>query len=139
MREDPLFEFGRNKRRVEIERARTEQAILGYEATVLQAFREVEDALIAISTLRDEYRARVRQMEAAQKARVLSGARYDGGVTSYLEVLDIERSLFNAELGVSLTLRRHFEAIIGLFAALGGGWDPDEEWIVPESRIVTDE
>jgi len=134
----PIFEFGKNKRRVEVEYARTEQAILGYEATVLDAFREVEDALVAIRTLRQEYEARVMQVNSAQEARHLSRARYDGGVTSYLEVLDIERSLFQAELEASLTLQRHYNAIIDLYAALGGGWDPEEEFVLPPSRIVED-
>ena len=66
----------------------------------------------------------------------MSRARYDGGVTSYLEVLDIERSLFQAELDASSTLGEHFSAIVELYAALGGGWDPEEEWTLPESRIV---
>jgi len=135
----PLFEFGKNKRRVEVERARTEQAILGYEATVLDAFREVEDSLIAIRTLREEHGARVRQLSSAQEARRLSRARYDGGVTSYLEVLDIERSLFQSELDASRTLQEHLSAIVDLYAALGGGWDPNEEMTLPESKIVKDE
>ncbi len=135
----PLFEFGRNKRRAEIERARTEQAILGYEATILDAFREVENALVAIRTLRQEHEARVSQLASAQEARRLSRARYDGGVTSYLEVLDIERSLFQTELDTSSTLQEHFSAIVDFYAALGGGWDPEEEWTLPESRIVEEE
>jgi multidrug efflux system outer membrane protein len=135
----PLFEFGRNKRRVEVERARTEQAILGYEATILDAFREVENSLVAIRTLRQEYEARVAQRTSAQEARRLSRARYDGGVTSYLEVLDIERSLFQSELDASSTLQEHFSAIIDFYAALGGGWNPEEEWMLPESRIVEEE
>jgi multidrug efflux system outer membrane protein len=135
----PIFEFGKNKRRVEVEKARTEQAILGYEATVLDAFREVEDALVAIRTLREEYEARTMQVDTSQKARRLSRARYDGGVTSYLEVLDIERSLFQAELDASRTLQEHLSSVVDLYAALGGGWDPDEVLTLPESKIVRDE
>jgi multidrug efflux system outer membrane protein len=131
----PLFQFGRNKRRVEIERARTEQAILGYEATVLGAFREVEDALVAIRTLRDEHAAWEAQVQSALEAQRLSKARYDGGVTSYLEVLDIERSLFQAELDASRTLQQRLTAVVDLYASLGGGWDPQEEWSLPPSRI----
>ena len=121
----PLFNAGRNRSRVEIERARTEQALLGYEATVLRAFREVEDALVAVRTYRDEHAARRRQVEAARSAATLSRARYDGGVTSYLEVLDTERSLFNAELAESQTLRLYYTSIIELYKALGGGWSPE--------------
>ena len=55
-----------------------------------------------------------------------SRARYDGGVTSYLEVLDSERSLFSAELSESQTLRLYINSIIELYKALGGGWVPEE-------------
>jgi multidrug efflux system outer membrane protein len=119
----PLFEFGKNKRRVEVERARTEQAILQYEKTVLVAFQEVEDALVALRTGANEYAARARQVESARAAAVLSRARYDGGVTSYLEVLDIERSLFDAELLASRALQQRYAALVRLYKALGGGWD----------------
>jgi outer membrane protein, multidrug efflux system len=121
----PLFNYGRNRRRVEIEKARTEQAVQAYESTVLQAFREAEDALVAVRTYGDEYEARRRQVEAARGAARLSRARYDNGVTSYLEVLDSERSLFSAELDASLTLRQRLVSIVQLYKALGGGWTPE--------------
>lgn len=90
-----------------------------------RAFREVEDALVAVRTYRNEHDARRRQVEAARSAAILSRARYDGGVTSYLEVLDIERSLFSAEIAESQTLRQYIDAIIQLYKALGGGWNPE--------------
>lgn len=121
----PVFNAGRNRSRVEAERARTEQALLSYQQTVQRAFREVEDALVAVRTYRDEHAARQRQVAAARSAARLSRARYDGGVTSYLEVLDTERSLFSAELAESQTLRLYVDAIIGLYRALGGGWNPE--------------
>ena len=121
----PLFNAGRNRSRVAIERARTEQVLLSYEQTVQRAFLEVEDALVAVRTYRDEHAARRRQVEAARSAAVLSRARYDGGVTSYLEVLDIERSLFSAEIAESETQRQSIIAIIDLYKALGGGWNPE--------------
>jgi multidrug efflux system outer membrane protein len=121
----PIFNAGRNRNRVAIERARTEQALLFYEQTVQRAFLEVEDALVAVRTYRDEHAARRRQVDAARSAAVLSRARYDGGVTSYLEVLDIERSLFSAEIAESQTQRQFIVAIIDLYKALGGGWNPE--------------
>jgi multidrug efflux system outer membrane protein len=121
----PVFNAGRNRSRVEIEKARTEQALLAYEQTVQRAFREVEDALVAVRTYRAEHEARRRQVAAARSAATLSRARYDGGVTSYLEVLDTERSLFSAELTESQTLRFYINAIIELYKALGGGWSPE--------------
>jgi len=123
----PIFNAGKNKSRVEIERARTEQALLSYQQTVQRAFREVEDALVAVRTYRDEHAARQRQVAAARSAARLSRARYDGGVTSYLEVLDTERSLFSAELAESQTLGLYSDAIIQLYKSLGGGWNPAPE------------
>jgi multidrug efflux system outer membrane protein len=122
----PLFNSGRNRDRVNAEIARQEQALLSYEQTVLRAFAEVEDALVAVRTYRMEHEARNMQVAAARSAAMLSRARYDGGVTSYLEVLDTERSLFNAELSESQTLRLYINSIVELFKALGGGWVPDE-------------
>lgn len=119
----PLFNAGRNKRRVEIEQARAEQALESYELAVLSAFAEVEDALAAIRNLKDEYDARQRQVTAARSASTLSRARYDGGVTSYLEVLDSERSLFTAEIAASQVRRAQLVSIVDLYKALGGGWD----------------
>jgi len=121
----PVFNAGRLRNQVEVERARTEQARLAYEQWVPRAFAEVEDALVAVRTYRDEHAARQRQLAAARSAARLSRARYDGGVTSYLEVLDTERSLFSAELAESQTLRLYFDAVIRLYKALGGGWNPE--------------
>jgi multidrug efflux system outer membrane protein len=120
----PVFNAGRNKRRVEVEVARTEQALLNYEETVLQALREVEDSLISVHTFDEEILARENQQKAAQSAAMLSRARYDGGVTSYLEVLESERSLFGAELLASSTRREQLVSYITLYKALGGGWTP---------------
>jgi multidrug efflux system outer membrane protein len=123
----PLFNSGRNRSRVDAEVARTEQALLQYQQTVLRAFAEVEDALVAVRTYRREHEARTRQVAAARNAAKLSRARYNGGVTSYLEVLDIERSLFSAELSESETLRLYINSIVELYKALGGGWIPPED------------
>ena len=123
----PLFTGGKNKQRVEIEKARAEQLLKQYELTVLQSFREVEDALVAIRTYRDESAAREMQTRAATNAAMLSRARYNGGVTSFLEVLDSERSLFQAELATSEVRRARLESIVALYKALGGGWLPEEE------------
>jgi len=119
----PIFNAGRLKARVEVEIARTEQALLLYEQTLQQSLREVEDALVAIRTYRGEYTARTRQVKAARNAAKLSRARYDGGIVDYLEVLDIERTLFNAELAESDTLQQYLNAIVQLYKALGGGWN----------------
>ena len=118
----PIIDFGKNKRRVEIEEEKTRQTLYQYEATVLNAFREVEDALVAIATLRDELAATDRQQKAAKNANMLAGQRYDKGVTSYLEVLDTERTLFDVELQLSDLQEQYLSAHVSLYKALGGGW-----------------
>jgi len=118
----PLFQFGKNEARVDVEVARTEQALRQYEKSVLVAFQEVEDALVAIRTFRDERDARSRQVDAGRGAVRLSRARYDAGFTAYLEVLDVERSLFEAELAEAESRQQELVAVAFLYRALGGGW-----------------
>lgn len=121
----PIFQFGKNKRRVEVEKERTEQFKLNYEKAVLSAFRETEDALITISTLEQELVFVKQQESSSANAAMLSRKRYDGGVTSYLEVLEAERSLFNIELYYSELLQRRLSAYTNLYKTLGGGWVDD--------------
>jgi len=71
----PLFQFGKNKRRVEQQRYLAEASRLNYEATVIQAFKDVEDALISIETLKEELLAQEKRMVAAENAEKLSGER----------------------------------------------------------------
>lgn len=118
----PLFNFNKNKRRVEIEQHRTEQMLLSYEQTVLIAFKEVEDALVAISTYKHELEARQRQVKAATNAAMLARARYDKGIASYLEVLESNRQLFDAELIAAQTFDEYLFSYVRLYKALGGGW-----------------
>jgi multidrug efflux system outer membrane protein len=123
----PIFNFNKNIRRVEVEEARTKQALLAYEYTVLNAFREVEDALVEVHTYNEETAAKKRQVDAARNAASLSHERYDKGITSYLEVLETERSWFNAELELSNVRRAYLTAYLKLYKALGGGWITEEE------------
>ena len=129
----PLFQFGKNKRRVEQQRYLAEAARLNYESVVLQAFKDVEDALITIETLREELRAQEMRMKAAQNAEMLSQERYDKGVTSYLEVLESQRQSFDAQLSYSTVRRDLFIAYIDLYKALGGGWVSEAEMQAAET------
>lgn len=123
----PLFNFGKNKRRVEVERKKAEEMLYSYEYTVLNAFKEVEDALINISTYKVELDARKTHYTAAENAAKLSALRYDKGVTSYLEVLENERSAFEAELVMTETYQKLLNSYVSLYKALGGGWLSQEE------------
>ncbi len=123
----PLFEFGKNKRRIEAQRHKAEQVLREYERTVIIAFQEVEDALVEIHTLKEEMQARQAHVDAALHAQYLSTQRYEGGVTSYLELLESQRQAFNAELSLSETMQKLFGAYTRLYKALGGGWLTPEE------------
>ena len=118
----PLFQFNKNKRRVDIERYKAQEYLIVYEQNVLQAFREVEDALVSIATLKEELQAREAQYRAAVNAEYLAQQRYDRGVTSYLEVLEAERSSFDAQLVYSEVYQEMLNAYVELYRALGGGW-----------------
>ena len=123
----PIFNAGRLQRNVEVERARTQQLLLDYEATYLNALQEVEDALIAVETYRREYNLRNEQMEMSTRASQLAWIRYDGGLTSYLEVLNLQSSQFNSELKASEAFKNELSSIISLYQALGGGWIADRQ------------
>ena len=123
----PIFNWGKNKRRVEIQQEVANQALYRYEQSVLQAFREVDDALVDVYTYSRETQARLRQREAAKNAAKLSRARYDGGQTGYLEVLETERSMFNAELDASTAWRLQLASYVYLYKAIGGGWIVPQE------------
>ncbi len=118
----PIFQFGQNKRKVSIERARTEAVMQTYQSTVLNAFREVNDALTAYHTYEQEHEIRKKQSESARKALKLSYALYEYGYSSYLEVMIQESNLFEAELQESATLQEQLSSFVTLYKALGGGW-----------------
>lgn len=119
----PLFNFGRLQRQVNIEESKTQQALLAYERTVLDAFRSVEDALVEISTLKEQLKARQARLDASLNAQYLSGERYDKGVTSYLEYLESQRQAFESELNYTETRRELLNAYVNLYRVLGGGWE----------------
>jgi multidrug efflux system outer membrane protein len=120
----PILDSGRNRQQVEIERARTEAAVAQYEVAVLAAFREVEDALVGIQQYQLQLEAANRQAIAARRAVEIAQDRYQGGVDSYLTLLDAQRVLFDAELDESVLLRAQRVSMVQLYKALGGGWDP---------------
>ena len=119
----PIFNFGKNLRRVESQKKATEIAFSQYQKSYLVALAEVENALVAIQTYRTELSARQQQYLAAQKNLALSKERYDAGYTSYLEVLIAESNMFNAGLATSAIKAQQLNATVTLYRALGGGWE----------------
>jgi multidrug efflux system outer membrane protein len=123
----PLFYWQQNQRRVDIERAATDEAAHQYRKVVLNAFREVDDATTTINTLKDEIVASESRVTAAKNGERLSTERYNKGVTSYLEVLESQRQSFDAQLNLAQTRQELLSAYILLYKALGGGWLSEEE------------
>lgn len=118
----PIFNSGRVAAGVDSARAQAEAAMFQYQQTVLQAFRDVSDSLVEFRKRRE---SRVQQellATAAGDATRLSNMRYTGGVSPYLEVLDSERQLFDAELNLVRNRRDELLAVVRLYKALGGGW-----------------
>jgi multidrug efflux system outer membrane protein len=123
----PIFNaqsLGFQQRAVE---AQARQAVAHYEQTILVAFREVEDALVAVRTAREQRQAQVQQVDALRSALHLANLRYKGGLANYLDVLVAQRNLFEAELALTGSHRLHLVSIVQLYKALGGGWPPKGE------------
>jgi multidrug efflux system outer membrane protein len=119
----PVFEGGRIRNRVRLARARTDEATLVYQQTVQQAFRDVSDALVGYRKSQ-EFRIQQQQLtHSAEEATKLSNMRYKGGATSYLEVLDSDTRYFSAQLNLAQADLNELRAFVGLYSALGGGWE----------------
>jgi multidrug efflux system outer membrane protein len=118
----PIFNAGRTGAGVDSAEARAQEALVRYQQTIQQAFREVADALVE-HRKRREFRVQQESLVASLRdATRLADIRYRGGVAAYLEVLDTERQLFDAELLLAQAQRDELLAVVQLYKALGGGW-----------------
>lgn len=123
----PIFNAGRIQAGVDSAEARAEAALAQYQQVVVQAFRDVADALVELRKRREFRVQQETLVAAAGDAARLADIRYKGGVTSYLEVLDSERQFFDAELGLVRANRDELLAVVRLYRALGGGWQEERE------------
>ncbi len=118
----PFFTGGRLQAEVKLSKARFQEAVAVYQRTVQNAFREVSDGLIAYQRTQEFYAKQLELTEANRAAADLAHVRYDGGVTSYLEVLYNEQQLFDAEFRLAAARRDELLSVVQLYQALGGGW-----------------
>lgn len=118
----PLFDNRRLSSVSAAARARAEEARATYESVALNAVREANDALIGVRTARDEAVAQATQANALRQALELATVRYEAGLSSYLDLLDAQRSLFGAELAASQAQLGELTAAVRLYKALGGSW-----------------
>ena len=124
----PVFTGGALKGNLKLAQARFEESVAQYKKTVQNSFREVSDSLIAYQRTR-EFRAKQEEnTQAHRDAAETANVRYEGGVTSYLEVLYNEQELFSAELGLAQARRDELLSVVQLYRALGGGWAEPETW-----------
>lgn len=120
----PIFQAGRLRAQVEVQDAAREQALLAYEQTVLEALRDVENALISLT--RSGQRAETLKIaaEAAQNAADMARLRYSSGLVDFQPVLDSERNALSTEDSLASANADRVRALIRLYKALGGGWTP---------------
>lgn len=132
----PIFNAGRIRQNVKIQTARQQQALLQYEKSVLTALEEVENALVAFGREQERRRALGESEEASRRAMTLATDRYRGGLVSFLDVLEAERSLLAAQDGVVQSERQLGQNLIRLYKALGGGWTAEAASFVSSAKSV---
>lgn len=118
----PIFSGGIIKGQIRQAEALQQQALFAYQRAIQNGFREVDDALVDHQKSRQQLAAQDRQVKALREYARLAWLRFESGYTSYLEVLDARRSLFDAELERALTQGEVFQALVDIYKALGGGW-----------------
>ncbi|HNP28283.1 MAG TPA: efflux transporter outer membrane subunit [Nitrospirales bacterium] len=122
----PIFEGYTNIARLEVAELRYQQLLEQYQQTILNAFREVADVLVALQTREEQITQQRRQVQSAQDARELADIRYRKGLVTYLDVLDAQRTVLEAELALVQTERARLTDMVSLFKAVGGGWQNEQ-------------
>jgi outer membrane protein, multidrug efflux system len=118
----PIFTAGRISGQVKTAKAVQTETLFRYLRTIQNAFREVNDALVDQMKTREQLAVQANQVDSLRKYAHCARVRYDEGYTSYIEVLDAERSLFNSELSYTQTKGGLFQALVNTYKAMGGGW-----------------
>jgi multidrug efflux system outer membrane protein len=121
----PIFTAGALRGNLHLAESENKQALIQYRQTIQRAFGDVSDALIGYQK---NHEVRLRQQDTVtdlQETVRISNVRYQGGTTTYLEVLDGQRSLYSAELTLAEARGDEYRSLVQLYKALGGGWQPD--------------
>lgn len=132
----PIFTAGGIAGQVKQAEGRHQQALLQYEQSILVAFKEVEDALISVQKTREQLVPQGRRVNALRNYMEMARLRYDEGYTSYIEVLDSERSLFEAETSFARIQGTVFDSLINLYMVLGGGWVAEADQVAKQAAPV---
>jgi multidrug efflux system outer membrane protein len=133
----PIFTGGLLAGQVQVAEAQQQQALFSYQKAIQNAFREVNDSLIDQDRTRAQLETQRQQVASLQQYADTARLRYDNGYTSYLEVLDAERSLFQAQLQFTQTQQLRLQAMINLYKAMGGGWVSEAEKLGVPPPVAT--
>jgi NodT family efflux transporter outer membrane factor (OMF) lipoprotein len=117
-----ILNYPANKANIKAAEAREQQSVAQYEKTVLTALRDVEDALAGYTKEKERQASLIQALEANRKALEMAKLRYEKGLSSFLEVLDAQRSLYSSEDAVSQSRATVNTSAVALYKALGGGW-----------------
>jgi len=119
---EPIFDAGKLRNNLRLSEAQKQEEVFAYQRTIKQAFESVSDALIGLQKFR-EYREQEAKLTAsAEDATRLARLRYNGGSTSYLEVLTNDTNYYSAQLNLAIAQEDEALSIVQLYSALGGGW-----------------
>lgn len=122
----PILDFGRTSARVDQAKAINKQSLIAWQNSLQTAYKEVRDALVSLREYGEEERAQGIRVDRAEKAMAISRLRYEAGHAGYLEVLDAQRTLNDAQLSAISTRQARLSTSVDLFKALGGGWRADK-------------
>jgi multidrug efflux system outer membrane protein len=120
-----IFAAGRIRNRVRAEEARTAQALIRYEDTVLRAVQEVENSMVGYQNERERRRRLGNSVDATQRSLDLVLTQYRAGLTNFQNVLDTQRSLFDRQDNLAESHGLVVQELVSVYRALGGGWNPD--------------
>ncbi len=139
----PIFNWGRIKANIKSKNALFDLAFLSYQSAVLTAFKEVEDALVAYANEQHRYRSLELAVNASLLSVKMANERYDHGLTMFLDVLQAQESLFQAQRNLADSKAQLSTDLIILYKALGGGWQnqasvADDTDIKPQRELWLD-
>ena len=120
----PIFNAGRTRNNVELAEAIHREALVNYQRAIYTAFKDVSDGLVAHAKTTEQRTQQERLVDALRAASQLATQRYQGGLDSYLPVLDAQRNLFQGELELARLRQQELSTVVQLYRALGGGWSP---------------
>jgi len=121
----PVLDFGRTRSGVDLAFAKKEELLASYKNAVRSAFKDVKDALSEQTNSQNEEQAQAKEEKAVKEALRLANLRFSSGYSSYIEVLDAERNLYSAQIGLIAAKLKRLNASVNLCKALGGGWKAD--------------